>query len=164
LPGRDAAQVSVLEAVAVSLQVDDLGVVDEAVDHRGCDYVVAEHLAPAAERFVAGHDETGPFVSGRDQLEEQVGGLGLERDVAHLVDDQQRVAAEFAQFVVQPACLVGVGEPEPRRSALLGALAERTITKTVGEPDQIAAAHLYLMDNRFVTGTVLTVDGGAVLL
>jgi NAD(P)-dependent dehydrogenase (short-subunit alcohol dehydrogenase family) len=54
--------------------------------------------------------------------------------------------------------------PEPRRSALLGALAERTITKTVGQPDQIAAAHLYLMDNRFVTGTVLTVDGGAVLL
>ena len=54
--------------------------------------------------------------------------------------------------------------PEPQRSALLGALAERTITKTVGEPDQIAAAHLYLMGNRFVTGTVLTVDGGAVVL
>ena len=32
------------------------------------------------------------------------------------------------------------------------------------EPDQITAAHLYLMGNRFVTGTVLTVDGGAVLL
>jgi len=45
----------------------------------------------------------------------------------------------------------------------LGALAGRTLAKTVGEPDQIAAAHLYLMDNRFVTGTVLTVDGGAVL-
>jgi NAD(P)-dependent dehydrogenase (short-subunit alcohol dehydrogenase family) len=30
--------------------------------------------------------------------------------------------------------------------------------------DQIAAAHLYLMNNRFVTGTVLTVDGGAVLI
>jgi NAD(P)-dependent dehydrogenase (short-subunit alcohol dehydrogenase family) len=45
-----------------------------------------------------------------------------------------------------------------------GALAERTLTKTVGEPDQIAAVHLYLMGNRFVTGTVLTVDGGAVLL
>jgi NAD(P)-dependent dehydrogenase (short-subunit alcohol dehydrogenase family) len=54
--------------------------------------------------------------------------------------------------------------PEPRRSALLSALAERTITKTVGQPGQIAAAHLYLMDNRFVTGTVLTVDGGAVVL
>jgi NAD(P)-dependent dehydrogenase (short-subunit alcohol dehydrogenase family) len=53
--------------------------------------------------------------------------------------------------------------PEPRRSAALGALAERAITKTVGQPDQIAAAHLYLMDNRFVTGTVLTIDGGTVL-
>jgi NAD(P)-dependent dehydrogenase (short-subunit alcohol dehydrogenase family) len=51
--------------------------------------------------------------------------------------------------------------PEPQRPARFGALAERTITKTVGEPDQIA--HLYLMDNRFVTGTVLTVDGGALL-
>jgi NAD(P)-dependent dehydrogenase (short-subunit alcohol dehydrogenase family) len=49
-------------------------------------------------------------------------------------------------------------------TAALGQRAERTITKTVGEPDQIAAAHLYLMDNRFVTGTVLTVDGGAILL
>ncbi len=36
----------------------------------------------------------GPFVAGRDELEEQVGGFGLERDVADLVDDQQRVAAE----------------------------------------------------------------------
>jgi NAD(P)-dependent dehydrogenase (short-subunit alcohol dehydrogenase family) len=54
--------------------------------------------------------------------------------------------------------------PEPRRTAVLGALAERTITKTVGQPDQIAAAHLYLMDNQFVTGTVLTVDGGAILI
>ena len=53
--------------------------------------------------------------------------------------------------------------PEERRTALFAALAERTLAKTVGEPDQIAAAHLYLMDNNFVTGTVLTVDGGAVL-
>jgi NAD(P)-dependent dehydrogenase (short-subunit alcohol dehydrogenase family) len=53
--------------------------------------------------------------------------------------------------------------PEPRRSAIFAALAERTITKTIGEPDQIAAACLYLMDNSFVTGTVLTVDGGALL-
>ena len=53
--------------------------------------------------------------------------------------------------------------PEERRTALFAALAERTLAKTVGEPQQIAAAHLYLMDNRFVTGTVLTVDGGAIL-
>jgi NAD(P)-dependent dehydrogenase (short-subunit alcohol dehydrogenase family) len=53
--------------------------------------------------------------------------------------------------------------PEAQREALFATLAERTLTKTIGEPDQITAAHLYLMENGFVTGTVLTVDGGAVL-
>jgi len=53
--------------------------------------------------------------------------------------------------------------PEPQRAALFAALADRTLTKSIGEADQIAAAHLYLMENRFVTGTVLTVDGGAVI-
>jgi NAD(P)-dependent dehydrogenase (short-subunit alcohol dehydrogenase family) len=53
--------------------------------------------------------------------------------------------------------------PEPQRERLFTALAQRTLTKTIGEADQIAASHLYLMENRFVTGTVLTVDGGSIL-
>ncbi|MCF3962626.1 SDR family oxidoreductase [Streptomyces fuscigenes] len=53
--------------------------------------------------------------------------------------------------------------PEPQREALLASLADRTLTKSTGTADQIAAAHLYLMGNQFVTGTVLTVDGGAVV-
>lgn len=53
--------------------------------------------------------------------------------------------------------------PEPQRAALFAALADRTLTKSIGEADEIAAAHLYLMENRFVTGTVLTVDGGTTL-
>ncbi|GHH87949.1 short-chain dehydrogenase [Streptomyces sulfonofaciens] len=53
--------------------------------------------------------------------------------------------------------------PEPQRAALFATLADRTLTKSIGGADEIAAAHLYLMENRFVTGTVLTVDGGAVL-
>ena len=50
----DAAEVSVFEAVRVAAQVDDLGVMDEAVEHGGCDDVVAEDFAPASEGFVAG--------------------------------------------------------------------------------------------------------------
>jgi NAD(P)-dependent dehydrogenase (short-subunit alcohol dehydrogenase family) len=50
--------------------------------------------------------------------------------------------------------------PPPQREALFTTLAERTLTKTIGETDDIAATHLYLMENRFVTGTVLTIDGG----
>jgi NAD(P)-dependent dehydrogenase (short-subunit alcohol dehydrogenase family) len=53
--------------------------------------------------------------------------------------------------------------PEPQRSALFAALADRLGERLLGEADQIAAAHLYLMENRFVTGTVLTVDGGAII-
>ncbi|MGF6886545.1 NAD(P)-dependent dehydrogenase (short-subunit alcohol dehydrogenase family) [Nocardia sp. GAS34] len=34
---------------------------------------------------------------------------------------------------------------------------------TIGEPEQIAASHLYFMQNSFVTGTILTVDGGLLL-
>jgi NAD(P)-dependent dehydrogenase (short-subunit alcohol dehydrogenase family) len=52
---------------------------------------------------------------------------------------------------------------EPRRAELFTTLARRMLTTTIGEPDQIAATHLYLMENRFVTGTVLTVDGGFIL-
>lgn len=75
--GREAAaEVLVLEPVGVAAQVDDLGVVDEAVDHRGGDDVVAEDLALPAERLVRGHDEGGALVPGEDELEEQVGRLG----------------------------------------------------------------------------------------
>lgn len=53
--------------------------------------------------------------------------------------------------------------PEPRRAAVFDGFARRALTGSIGEPEQIAAAHLYLMGNQFVTGTVLTVDGGLIL-
>ncbi len=55
--GGDSAEVVVLEPVGVALEGDDVGVVDEPVDHGGGDGVVAEDLAPAAELLVAGDDE-----------------------------------------------------------------------------------------------------------
>jgi NAD(P)-dependent dehydrogenase (short-subunit alcohol dehydrogenase family) len=53
--------------------------------------------------------------------------------------------------------------PEPQRDALFSRLAGRTLVGAVGEADEIALAHTYLMKNRYVTGTVLTVDGGLLL-
>lgn len=53
--------------------------------------------------------------------------------------------------------------PEAQREAVFANLAKSTLTGTVGEPEQIAAAHLYLMQNDYVTGTVQTVDGGLLL-
>ena len=105
--GGDAAEVAVLEAVGVAFEGDDVGVVDQAVDHRGGHDVVAEDFAPAAEGLVGGDDQRGPFVAAGDELEEQVGRFGFEGDVPDLVDDDQRVAAQAAQLVLEAPVVVG---------------------------------------------------------
>jgi NAD(P)-dependent dehydrogenase (short-subunit alcohol dehydrogenase family) len=52
---------------------------------------------------------------------------------------------------------------EEQREGMFAAMAKRTLTGAIGEAEQIAATHLYLMQNGFVTGTVITVDGGSLL-
>ena len=56
-----------------------------AVDHRGGGHVVAEDLAPRGERLVRGDDHRRALVAAGDEHEHQARGLGVERDVAHLV-------------------------------------------------------------------------------
>jgi NAD(P)-dependent dehydrogenase (short-subunit alcohol dehydrogenase family) len=60
-----------------------------------------------------------------------------------------------------PRCWDAV--PNPQRAAVFDTFARCALTGAIGEPQQIAVAHLYLMENQFVTGTVLTVDGGLIL-
>jgi hypothetical protein len=62
--------------------------VDEPVDERGGDHGVAEDLAPLFEAAVTGDDDGAALVAARDEREEEVGGLALERQVADLVDDR----------------------------------------------------------------------------
>ncbi len=45
------------QPVAVAADGDDLAVVQEAVEDRGCDDGVAEHGAPFADRAVAGDEQ-----------------------------------------------------------------------------------------------------------
>ena len=53
--------------------------------------------------------------------------------------------------------------PEGPCEVLFARLAQGTLTGTIGEPEQLAAAHIYCMQNGYVTGTVHTVDGGLLL-
>lgn len=53
--------------------------------------------------------------------------------------------------------------PEPQRATVFSRLAQHTLVGSIGEPEQIAMAHLYVMRNGYVTGTVLGVDGGSLL-
>jgi NAD(P)-dependent dehydrogenase (short-subunit alcohol dehydrogenase family) len=53
--------------------------------------------------------------------------------------------------------------PKESRSATLTSWTERQPVPRLGRPDEIAAVALMLMTNPFVTGTVVDVDGGALL-
>jgi NAD(P)-dependent dehydrogenase (short-subunit alcohol dehydrogenase family) len=54
--------------------------------------------------------------------------------------------------------------PEDSREAFYKEAADAMLSDRVGEAEEVAQAHLYLMQNEFVTGTVLDVDGGAALV
>jgi len=84
--------------VGVPGQREDLGVMNQPIDHGGSDDVVGEGLAPASEGQVRGDHHRALFVAGGDELEEQVRGVVVERDVADLVDDDQFVAADLLQL------------------------------------------------------------------
>jgi hypothetical protein len=99
------------QAVALALEADDVGVVDESVDERGGDHGVAEDLAPGFEAAVAGDDDRAALVAAGDEREEQVGRLAFEREVADLVDDQEVIALQAPQFVVQRVAVLGAFKP-----------------------------------------------------
>src|SRR5215204_7493831 len=72
--------------------------------------VVAEDLAPGTEGLVAGDDHRCALVAGGHEREHEVGGFGVKRDVADLVDDDQRDEPEAAQLGFEVALAFGVGE------------------------------------------------------
>ena len=100
----------VAEPVAGAFDLDDDAVVQEAVEQRGGDDGIAEYLAPFGESAVGGEDHGALLVAGVDQLEEEVAATGSDGQVADLVDDQQRGAAEEADLLAQPPLAFGFGE------------------------------------------------------
>jgi hypothetical protein len=98
------------QPVARSLDLDHHGMVQEPVEERRCDDGVAEDLAPFRKTAVGGQDHSAPLVAGIDELEEQIAAAGGDRQVADFVDDQQRAAAQEADFLAQGALAFGFGE------------------------------------------------------
>jgi hypothetical protein len=71
---------------------------------------VAEDLSPAPERLVGSDDDRRSFIAGGYELEEQVGGLCLEWDVADLVDDDERIAAQAQELGVEMSAGMSIGQ------------------------------------------------------
>jgi hypothetical protein len=98
------------ESIAGALDLDDLGVMEQAIEQGGGDDLVAEDVAPFAEAAVGGEDHGAALVTGVDELEEQVGAAGGDRQVADLVDDQQGVAGDEADALLELSFALGLGQ------------------------------------------------------
>ena len=76
--------------MTVAYESDDVGVVDETVDHGFNGDGVSEDLGPGGEILVGEHDEGTFFIAGGDKLEGERRSVGVEGNVADLVNDEQR--------------------------------------------------------------------------
>ena len=65
-----------------------MGVVEQSVQQRSGQNVVAEQFPPIAEILVAGQDDTAVLIPFRDQTEQQLSLLAVQLHVANLVNQQ----------------------------------------------------------------------------
>ena len=65
---------------------------------------------PVPEALVAGEDHRPAFVTAADELEEQRGGLTVDRQISDLVDDEQARDREDLELVVEAALAQRLGE------------------------------------------------------
>jgi NAD(P)-dependent dehydrogenase (short-subunit alcohol dehydrogenase family) len=54
--------------------------------------------------------------------------------------------------------------PEQARDVFYRQIRERLPVGRIGEPNEVAEAYIYLMKNRFSTGSIVVTDGGGVLV
>ena len=83
LPGLDrrleqAGTALFAQPVAVAANGDDVAVVQQTIENGGRHHRIAEHGAPLANRAVAGEQQTAALVAARDELEEEMCGVGLK--------------------------------------------------------------------------------------
>ena len=89
---------------------EDVGVVEQAIEHRGDGGGVAEQLAPVLDGAVRGDERRGALVAAHDDLEEVLGRRWRELAHAEVVDDEQRDRRDVREVVLAGAVELGVGE------------------------------------------------------
>src|SRR6476661_1346629 len=82
----------------------------EAVEQRGGDDRIAEDLAPFCKATIGGEDHGPALVARVDKLEEQVAAPLNDRQVADLVNDEERGPAQEADPLAELAFAFGLGQ------------------------------------------------------
>ncbi len=99
---QKGAPVLFATAVALAADGDDVAVVEHSVEDGGSDHRIAEDRAPLPDGPVRGDPHGSAFVAVADQMEEQMGGVGFERQIAELVHDQQFRLGEVGELLLEP--------------------------------------------------------------
>lgn len=89
------------EAIARAIDLDDDGVMQQAVEQRDGDDGATEDFAPFGKASVRSEDHRPFFIARIDQLGEQIATTGYDREITDLVDDQQRWPAVEADPLAQ---------------------------------------------------------------
>ncbi len=74
------------QPVGMAFYLDDNGMVQQSVQQGRSDNVIAEDGSPVLEAAIGGEHGGALLVAGVDQLEEQVGAAGFDRQVADFID------------------------------------------------------------------------------
>jgi len=98
------------QPIAFALDGDDVAVVKQAIEDGGGHHRVAEHGVPFADRPVGRHQHGAALVATAHQLEEQLGDVGRERQIAEFVDDQELGLAVTGEPLVQADVLMRLGD------------------------------------------------------
>ena len=100
--------------------LEDVRVMEEAIEQRGDGGGVAEQLAPVVDGTVRREQRGGAFVAAHDELEQIFGGGVRQLPHAEIVDDQQRDGRQVGEVVFAGAVERGVGESPRAARGLRG--------------------------------------------
>lgn len=80
---------TVFQSIAPTSDVDDMAVMKQAIQYSGGKNVVSHQLSPIPEPFVACEDKTAFFISGTDELKEEIAGFRVKSGIAYFVNYQK---------------------------------------------------------------------------
>src|ERR1700745_467935 len=94
--------------MACPFYLEDNSVVKKPIKQRRGHHRVAKDVAPFGEAAIRSQDHGSFLVTGIDELEKQIAAAGYDRQVANLVDDEERGASEEPQTLAQRAFAFGL--------------------------------------------------------
>jgi hypothetical protein len=98
------------QPVGFPTNVDDDAVMQEAIENRGGDHLIAKNLPPVPKALVTGQEARAFFIPAADELKEEIGALPVDRDLADLVDDEPFGDAVDFELFLQPVFGICLGQ------------------------------------------------------